>query len=74
MAASAGKPAKGTVWYGPHQPPQVGQRLVGKLEGQDFMSSRIINIRPTAGGLEVETQSSLYLAVPAGPVLASKGR
>ncbi len=74
MAASAGKPARGTVWYWPHQPPQVGQRLVGKLEGQDFMSSRIINIRQTPGGLEVETQSSLYLAVPADPVLASEGR
>lgn len=74
MAASAGKPVKGTVWYWPQQPPQVGQRLIGKLGGEDFMSSRIVSIRPTAGGLEVETLSSLYLAVPADPVLASDGR
>ena len=49
MAASAGKPVKGTVWYWPQQPPQVGQRLIGKLGGEDFMSSRIVSIRPQAG-------------------------
>jgi hypothetical protein len=73
MADSASKPAKGTVSYWPQRPPQVGERLIGKLGGEDFMSSRIVSIRPTAGGLEVETQSSRYLAVLVNLVPASEG-
>jgi hypothetical protein len=62
------KPTKGTVHYWPANPPQVGQPLIGEHEahpGQDFMSSKIIDVQQMSGGLEVETLNARYIAVPA---------
>lgn len=62
------KPAKGTVRYWPANQPQVGQPLIGEHEarpGQDFMSSKIVDVHQISGGLEVETLNARYIAVPA---------